>query len=452
MILAFHFSLLRPLYFDPSGPVTRMHANTAKQALRQLVPQVLSQVSIASMLNRHAASLNEIDSRIRRASPDHQPVLIALGKMAEGLASEWINRLPGIDWQGMVCSPYLSNRSSEGGLRRFRGGHPVPNPESLQSASFALQLVRSLDETDVVVFLVSGGGSASFELPDDRLGLSDLRATYDLLVGCGAGISEINTVRTYLSQVKGGRLAVAAFPAQQFTLAVSDVPQDNLSWIASGPTIYDTSDLEELHRIVAAYGLLEQLPDAAKAVLKTARPTPKPDWPEFTASDWRCIGSNADALAAAGQACTRNGWDFEIATECDESTADDAAETLLRRLAASRSDRPFCLIAGGEVRTIVRGNGTGGRNQEFVMECIPRIAGRKMAVISFGTDGLDGNSRATGAVAAGDSMDRCHQRGLDLPAIQADSNATHLFEQLDDLIITGPTGINVRDVRLLLKW
>src|SRR6201987_2798832 len=264
--------------------------------------------------------------------------------------------------------------------------------------------------------MLSGGGSAIAEKPiDDDISLDDLMATYRALVLSGAPIAEINATRKHLSAVKGGRLAQAAYPAQQISLLVSDVPDTTLDALASGPTMPDSTTVADCYTLVEKYKLLEQFPPSVRELFQrhALEETPKSDDPAFVRARWWPVLSNKTALDAAGVAATAQGYAVEVDNSCDDWDYDRAADYLLDRLRKLRmSVSRVCLISGGEVTVRVTNGGTGGRNQQFALACAQKIACENITVLSAGTDGIDGNSPAAGAVADGSTVERSQKQGL----------------------------------------
>ena len=389
--------------------------------------------------------------------------VLAFGKAAVGMAAT----LGGIleearnnsNQRGVVVSAALpSAKERLPAFEYFAGGHPYPNEESSRAAEAALALLYSLSETSLALFLVSGGGSALLEKPlGPAVSLDDLRSFHRLLVGCGASIWETNVLRKHFSAVKGGRLAARAFPATQITLYVSDVPEGMASTVASGPTLPDESTLDDCRRILAHYALREKLPASYRALLdgRQLTETPKPAHPCFARSRSYGLLSNRDAVDTLVKLAQAKGLVVEADWSCDDWDYRQAADYLLARLAALRRahpGRPVALVSGGELSCPVTGDGLGGRNQAFVLECVPKIAGQPVAVLSAGTDGIDGNSPACGALADGDTAARAAQRGLLPQDFQQRSDSFRFFDRLGDALLTGPTGTNVRDLRLLLAY
>src|SRR5438105_3352 len=289
----------------------------------------------------------------------------------------------------------------------------------------------------------------------DEISLEDVIVTYRALVHSGAPIAEINAIRKHLSAVKGGRLAQAAYPAQQVSLLVSDVPDSQLDALASGPTMPDSTTVEDCYAIAAKYALLEQLPGPVGELFRrhALEETPKSDDPAFYRSRWWPILSNKTAAEEAGVMAAKLGFGVEMDNSCDDWDYEPAAEYLLGRIHQLRQEvSRVCLISGGEVTVKVTNGGVGGRNQQFALACAKKIQGENITVLSAGTDGIDGNSPAAGALVDGSTMERARARGLDAAGALARFEAYPFFDALGDTVVTGATGNNLRDLRILLAY
>jgi len=432
-----------------------------RQAARAIFTQALIKASISKGFARHV----HCERGLLRVSEDlydlhsySRVLVVSLGKaghtMVEALADQ-----VGSSLEGIVATS-VEPAAQVRGFRYFRAGHPTPNAESIQAASAILRLLDSQTASALVIFLLSGGGSSIVEKPvvgddDDEISLDDLIATYRALVHSGAPIAEINAVRKHLSAVKGGRLAQAAFPAQQVSLLVSDVPDSTPDALASGPTMPDSTTVEDCYHIAAKYELLKQFPQSTRELFErhAFEETPKSDDPAFVRARWWPILSNQTAIEEASVAAERAGFIVHVDNSCDDWDYDKAADYLLQRVRELRKQfSPVCLISGGEVTVKVANGGVGGRNQQFALACAEKIAGENITVLSAGTDGVDGNSSAAGAVVDGTTVTRARSRGLDVRAALDKFDAYPLFNALGDTIETGPTGNNLRDLRILLGW
>ena len=380
-------------------------------------------------------------------------LVVSFGKAGHRMA-EALSRQTGTLTQGIVVDPSPSPFQAPG-YRYFAGGHPQPNSESVRAAEAILKSLAALDQNSLALFMVSGGGSAAVECPvDAEIALPDLIATYKTLVLSGAPIAQINAIRKHLSAVKGGRMARAAHPAQQVSILVSDVPEDALDSLASGPTMPDTSTAEECHRIATEYKMLESFPASVRELFDrhALEETPKKDDPAFHRSRWWKILSSETAEQAAADAALGMGFTVEIDHSCDDWDYARATDYLLGRLRNLRIKfERVCLISGGEVTVKVPPQaGLGGRNQHFALYCARKIAGEDITVLSAGTDGIDGNSPAAGAVADGTTIARAQAAGLEPEEYFNAFNSYEFFERLGDTIHIGPTGTNVRDLRILI--
>jgi glycerate 2-kinase len=382
--------------------------------------------------------------------------VVAIGKaahaMVEGLASVLG---PEFRCKGIVSAPTPPLFAVEG-MNYFVGGHPVPDEQSWKAAEAILWLLKGCDERTIVFFLLSGGGSALVELPlQPDLALREVQQLYRALVTCGAPIHAINSVRKHISAVKGGRLTLAAGRATKVTLAISDVPSGYESDISSGPTLPDLSSIAHVERIIQEFGVEEKLPARLRQWVSESRmpETPKGEEVEFLNSHFSILLGLDELFHPAHHAAEAKGF-----LACCDNTTDDwpvekAAEYLLAQLEAARRVNPgqrVAVIADGEVSSPVRGKGIGGRNAAFVLACVKKIAGKKIAVLSAGTDGVDGNSPAAGAVADGETFERGQAIGLNARYMFRESDSYSYFARLGDAIVTGPTGNNLRDLRILL--
>jgi glycerate 2-kinase len=437
---------------DSGSPFCQM-----REKARHIFQYALTEASIATGFARHVHCERGV-LRVRDDLYDlhsySRVLVVSLGKaghtMVEALAGQ-----VGVSLEGIVASS-VEPAAQVRGFRYFRGGHPTPNAESIHAASAMLRMLDAQAASALVIFLLSGGGSSIVEKPiDDEMSLDDLVATYRVLVHSGAPIAEINAVRKHLSAVKGGRLAQAAFPAQQVSLLVSDVPDGTPDALASGPTMPDSTTVEDCYRIAAKYELLKQFPQSVRELFErhAIEETPKSDDPAFVRARWWPVLSNRTAIEEASVAAERAGFIVQVDNSCDDWDYEKAAEYLLRRVRELRTQfSPVCLISGGEVTVRVTNGGVGGRNQQFALACAEKIAGENITVLSAGTDGVDGNSGAAGAVVDGTTVERARGRGLDVRAALEKFDAYPFFRALGDAIEIGPTGNNLRDLRILLAY
>jgi glycerate 2-kinase len=424
---------------------------------RQLLEHALAEASIDRAFQRHL----DCDRSVLRICEDlydldsyNRVLVISMGKAAHAMVSS-LEMQAGNRFEGIVASS-ADPVSQARGFRYFRGGHPTPSQESIRAAEAMLKSLSSQNASSLVIFMLSGGGSSIAEKPiDDEISLEDLIATYRVLVLSGAPIAEINTIRKHLSAVKGGRLAVAASAAQKVSLLVSDVPDSTPDALASGPTMPDSTSVADCYAVAEKSGILEQFPDSVRELFQrqALEETPKADDLAFHRSRWWPLLSNSSLLEAAMGEAQRHGFTVEADNNCDEWDYLRAADYLLERvrLLRQKSER-VCLISGGEVTVRVANGGIGGRNQQFALACAPKISDQSITVLSAGTDGIDGNSPAAGAIVDGSTLARAKARGLDPDVHLTGFNAYPFFQSLGDAIITGPTGNNLRDLRILLAY
>jgi hydroxypyruvate reductase len=439
-----------------------------RDTAREIFASALKNASIESAF---AGNLH-CERRVLRIGEDlyhldsyNRVFVVSIGKAAHTMAAA-LEAQAGSFEAGIVASS-VDHTTQVRGFRYFCGGHPTPTAESIRAAEAILKSLTALDAASLVIFMISGGGSSIVEKPvDDEISLPDLISTYKVLVHSGAPIAEINAIRKHLSAVKGGRLAQAAYPAQQVSILVSDVPDATPDALASGPTMPDSTSINDCHRIAAQYGLVDQFPKSTADLFRrhALDETPKSDDPAFIRARRWTVLSNKVAIDEAAVAATRAGFAVEVDNSCDDWPYDKAAAFLINRLRELRSQvSRVCLISGGEVTVTVRNGGIGGRNQQFALACAELISGSDITVLSAGTDGIDGNSPAAGAVVDGSTLNRISDRITDQIKAGAEGidearhalatfNAYPLFDALADAIVTGPTGNNLRDLRILLAY
>ena len=426
-----------------------------REVAREIFTSALRDASIESAFARDV----HCERRVLRVGEDlhhldsYQRVfVVSIGKAGQTMAAALQSQL-GSTPEGIVASS-VEAASQIRGFRYFCGGHPTPTAESIRAADAILKSLSALDSTALAIFMISGGGSSIVEKPaDDEISLPDLVATYRALVHSGAPIAEINAIRKHLSAVKGGRLAQAAYPAQQVSILISDVPDASPDALASGPTMPDSTSIHDCEHIAAKYDLIEQFPKSVADLFRqhALEETPKSDDPAFVRARWWTILSNKVAIDEAAAAAIRAGFAVEVDSSCDDWPYDQAAAYLLNRLRElRRTVSRVCLISGGEVTVTVRNGGTGGRNQQLALACAELISGDDITVLSTGTDGIDGNSPAAGAVVDGSTLARGGAEAV--RHALSTFNAYPLLDELGDTVVTGPTGNNLRDLRILLAY
>jgi glycerate 2-kinase len=428
-----------------------------KEIARHIFDHAMRESSISRAFARHV----QCERGVLRICEDlydlnsySRVFLVSIGKAAHSMLTALYEQTGG-HFEGIVASSVVPEFHIRG-FRYFHGGHPLPNEESIRGAGAILKSLGAQSEASLVIYLMSGGGSATVEKPiDEEISLQDLIETYRVLVHSGASIGEINTIRKHLSAIKGGRLARTAYPARQVSILVSDVPDNTPDALASGPTMPDSTTVADSYAIAAKHEMLKQFPASVRELFerRALEETPKSDDPAFVHARWWTVLSNAALLEAAGREAMQQGFLVEIDNSCDDWDYERAADYLLGRLRELRSKHErVCLLSGGEVIVHVKNGGMGGRNQQFALCCASKIGGENSCVLSAGSDGIDGDSAAAGAIVDGTTLERARARGLDVAAQLSAFNAYPLFEALGDAIITGPTGNNLRDLRILLAY
>lgn len=346
-------------------------------------------------------------------------------------------------------------------IRLYEASHPLPDKRGMDGAEEILSLVQGAGERDLVLCLISGGGSALMVCPAEGITLEDKQTVTRLLLACGADIHEINTIRKHLSRIKGGGLARLAYPAFVVNLILSDVVGDDLNVIASGPTVPDTSTYADARQICQRYSIWDQVPAPVKKRIEDGIEGSIPDTPGagdqiFQRCHSQLVGTNMQALQAAGSKGRQLGYNVMILSSTIQGEAREAAKELANvareiRVSGHPLSPPACILCGGETTVTIKGGGKGGRNQEFVLAAARAIKGLEdVVVLAGGTDGNDGPTDAAGAIADGDTVARAMEKGL-APQEYLDRNdAYHFFQALQDLLMTGPTGTNVMDVYMAL--
>lgn len=343
----------------------------------------------------------------------------------------------------------------------IEAGHPIPDQKGFEGAKKIQSILKESGPEDLVIFLLSGGGSALSPLPAEGITLEEKQQVTQLLLDCGADIKEINTIRKHISQIKGGWLARWAYPSTIIGFILSDVVGDQLDVIGSGPTVPDISTFNEAWDILEKYGLIKKVARSIQKHLLSGKEgkveeTPKPGDPAFEKVLNILIGSNILALRAAENEASSYGLNTLILSSSIVGDTREAARfhlAIVKEVMSSGNPlpRPACIISGGETTVTVKGNGLGGRNQEFALAGALEINGlEKVVLLSGGTDGTDGPTNASGALADYTTVSRARSIGLDPKAHLENNDAYPFFQRLGDLLITGPTHTNVMDVRIVL--
>jgi hydroxypyruvate reductase len=380
----------------------------------------------------------------------------ASARMAEALEGLLGRRIA----QGLINTKY-GHAARLKRIELHECGHPVPDAAGVAGSRRIAALAAGATAEDLVIILISGGASALMPLPAAPIELEEKQETTRLLLACGAAIQEINAVRKHISAIKGGQLARLAAPATVVALMLSDVIGDPLDVIGSGPTAPDASTFQSAWHVIEKYELQDRIPNVARhrleaGLLGEIDETPKPEDACFRRVQNVIVGSNRLAVNAAARAARERGYRPVVLSTLIEGETRDIASmhaAILREAIASGHPArpPVCFISGGETTVTLRGDGLGGRNQEFALACALALDGVPgAAALSGGTDGTDGPTDAAGAIADGRTLERARKLGLDAAAFLARNDSYRFFDALGDLIRTGPTGTNVMDVRLLL--
>ena len=386
--------------------------------------------------------------------PEGRRLVLAVGKAGAAMASVALRHSPP-GTEAIVLIPYghgLPPGALPADALVIEAGHPLPDQHGLLAAQMIQEAVRGLGEQDQLLALISGGGSALLALPVDGVSLDDKRRVTRELLLCGATISQINCVRTHLSQVKGGRLAALAHPAEVVTLAFSDVPGDNPALIASGPTVADRTTLEDARRVIERYRIT--VPDNVMAVLNDDRhATPRPGSPELARAETRIVARNRMALEAAGEVAAAAGY---RPVYLGDDLEGDATELGIVHAALAlhhqRKGGRWALLSGGET-TVLVGNpsGSGGRNSEYMLSLAMSLdSAPGISALACDTDGIDGVGGHAGAIVDESTLARARAAGISASGMLRENNSFGFFNALGDLVFTGPTRTNVNDFRAIL--
>ncbi len=440
-----------------------MRVTELRKSAREIFEAAVRAVDPAEAIRRHVVRdgtrLTIGGERVDLAGVRHI-VVVGLGKAGAPMAAAVEDIVGDRITRGVVVTKYGHVQPTRT-IRIHEAGHPVPDDAGIAGAQAVLDHVQGLGAADLVLVLISGGGSALTPAPVAGITLAEKQALTKALLACGADIREMNTVRKHISRIKGGQLARAAAPARVFTLILSDIVGDPLDAIASGPTVPDPRTYADALAILDKYHLRQEIPGSIRTHLEAGAAgkvpeTPKPDDPLFTRVKSVMVASNIQALEAAKAEAQRLGFQTMILSsfiegETREIARMHAALALEVRASGNPGKAPACLITGGETTVTLKGKGKGGRNQEFALAAALDIVGLPdVVVLSAGTDGTDGPTDAAGALADGDTISRAIALGLQPRAALDGNDAYPFFERLGDLIITGPTRTNVMDVRLVL--
>ncbi|WP_192255040.1 glycerate kinase type-2 family protein [Mesorhizobium caraganae] len=387
------------------------------------------------------------------AKPRGRTIVIGAGKgsaqMAAAFEKVWDGPI-----EGLVATRYGYGAKCER-IEIIEAAHPVPDAAGLEASRRLLEKVQGLTSDDLVVALISGGGSALLPSPAAGLTLADEIAVNEALLASGAPIAAMNTIRKHVSTIKGGRLAAAAYPAKVVSLVVSDIPGDNPALVASGPTVPDTGSREDALASIAAYGM--KLPDAVMEHINSAEAdAPSPGDERFAGNEVHLIASAGVSLEAAAAEARRQGIEAVILSDSIEGEAREVGgvHAAIAREVATRNrpfSKPVLILSGGETTVTLRAKSKGGRNSEFLLAFAIGISGAdNIHALAADTDGIDGSEDNAGAFADGSTVARMRSAAVDAKAMLAGNNAWTAFSAVDDLFVPGPTGTNVNDLRAIL--
>jgi glycerate 2-kinase len=441
--------------------MTDLQASARRDLLKEIFLQTLQRIDIArcmaeTLQARHGALT--IGSRSYDAGVVERVVIVSVGKAGFPMMRVAHQRFSeaGFRVARAVCVGSGDSQGMPEGVEVIHGSHPLPDVQSRTAALRVMDALQGLGPEDLILFLISGGSSAMIELPlDQQLTIEEVTDFHRALVHSGLDITAMNTIRKHFSAVKGGRLAAIAERAQKHTLLISDVPEGQWDVIGSGPSTPDRSTREDCRKLLQGSELLTAIPPRVRSFLLSddLPETPKEHDRCFVDAHVDCPVSTATMLHAAVQICQEHGWDAVIDTNCDDWEYRDAANYLMDRVESLVRERgPVCVVSGGEVLvTVGAKHGSGGRNQQFALYCATQLPRRsaRMRILSAGSDGIDGVSPAAGAIVDETTLERARQQGLFAGAALDGFDAYPFFHGLGDVVCTGPTGNNVRDLRIL---
>jgi len=444
---------------NSGSSLDRKARELAVRALDAALEAVDPEIIIKSKVQMKGNALKIGDLTVNLA--EFKNIFVVGGGKASGCMGEALEKLLGDRIKdGAINVPYAGPSYQTRRIKIQRASHPIPDISGVKGAGHMLGLVSQAEENDLIICLLSGGGSSLMPQPCAGVSLRDKRRITGALLKSGATINEINTLRKHISGFKGGWLAKRAYPATVVNLILSDVVGDPLDVIASGPTVPDSTTFQDAIEILKRYGLWTKAPTSMKKVLLNGEKgliaeTPKVDDKAFTKVHNIILGSNSTASFAALNSFQNAKLHALLLSSCLEGQAKDVGTMLAsvaREVVASGNPvaKPAGMVAGGETTVTVFGKGKGGRNQEIALGAalkLGRIDG--VVVASLSTDGVDGPTDAAGAIADGETILRAHKLGLDPRKFLADNNSYAFFSKLDDLIMTGPTGTNVGDVSVI---
>lgn len=444
----------------------RLSGHVASSRVRKDVLRALNEALLAASPNRILRKKVKItgdklviENTTLSLNNYERIIVIGGGKAAASMALELEDLLGDKITSGLVNIPdYLKIPTKRGKIEFHRATHPIPSEKGVRGVKAMLKLVGKPSKRDLIICLITGGGSALLPMPIKGLELSDQEITTNLLLKSGAPIQEINCVRKHLSAVKGGRLAEKLYPARILGLIISDVVGDSFDQIASGPTVADPTTFRQAKEIVENYNLWKKLPSRVKNLIvlglaNKSKDTPKPGSKIFLSVSNFLIGTNNQSCHAAVNSLLKSGYKASILSTHVQGEAREIGKLYSAILRDMNGSSPCAFVAGGETTVTITGKaGRGGRNQELVLSTSIGIDGLKGAVIaSMGTDGVDGPTDAAGAIADYDTLRRAKEKSLEAITYLRDHSSYAFFRRLDDLIVTGPTGTNVNDICILAR-
>ena len=450
----------------------RVHARTQRRRgldrLHRDVLEAMNEALVAADPARIVRKSLRLNGGILRADAlqfrlkDYRRIFVIGGGKASGYMAEEVEKLLGNRIaRGLVIVPdYLRPTPRGRRVRYHPATHPIPTRKGLEAVLAMLRLVENVSREDMVIVLLSGGGSALMTLPVQGISLNDEARVTSLLLKSGASIDEINTVRKHLSQLKGGRLAARLYPATVLTLIISDVVGDGIDAIASGPTAPDPTTFHDSEQVLKKYDLWSQIPKNTRRVISAGLSGSIPETPKrnnkvFMRVHNVIVGNNRASCLAAASAMTKAGYKTQVLSIQITGEAREAGRIFGSIVRDIRENSlpfapPAALVAGGETTVTVRGKGKGGRNQELALAAAVKITGSGEVVVgSFATDGIEGGTDAAGALADGSTITRGLKFGMDPEEYLRSNDSYHYFSRLEDLVITGPTGTNVNDIMIL---
>src|SRR2546425_3208302 len=439
----------------------RENGSSSRRVLAEALTQVLLAADPRTILrNKVRVRKNElqIGALSLKLSEFRRVLVIGGGKATAGMALEIEQILDGWITGGSVNIPAYTKPWPKGKQINFNpASHPIPSEDGVRGVKNMLRLVEQPSEEDFVICLISGGGSALMPLPSTGLPLSDKQKTTNLLLKSGAKIDEINAVRKHLSDFKGGRLAEKLYPATVLSLIISDVVGDKLESIASGPTVPDDTTYADAYTILQEHELWRKVPSSVRKRIQKGKEGKVPETPKRSSRIFKrvhnvLVGTNEESCQAAAEVLEERGYHPLILSTRLQGEGREVGKVLASICADIRENHlpiapRVAVIAGGETTVTVHGKGRGGRNQELVLSAALSIRGNPATLVSsIGTDGVDGPTRAAGAVADGNTVERALRARMDPDSYLRENNSYRFFERLNDLVITGPTGTNVNDI------